>query len=126
MKVKLTIAAIVMGAVFLGASAETEGWEGDLGKVGLKAKADSEVVITFVSMDFDGNGRANITDVQGMIDWLYLGGEPAVCPAAMDFDDNGQINVTDLMGMMEWLYLGGESPFYPDTVVVASCDGVDV
>ena len=71
MKVKLTIAAIVMGAVFLGASAETEGREGGLGKGGLKEKADSDVT-TFVSMDFDGNGRANITDVQGMIDWLYL------------------------------------------------------
>ena len=125
MKVKLTIAAIVMGAVFLGASAETEGREGGLGKGGLKEKADSDVT-TFVSMDFDGNGRANITDVQGMIDWLYLGGEPAVCPAAMDFDNNGQINVTDLMGMMEWLYLGGESPFYPDTVVVVSCDEAGV
>ena len=44
----------------------------------------------------------------------------------IDVIGHGQVNVTDLMGMMEWLYLGGESPFYPDTVVVASCDGVDV
>ena len=84
-------------------------------------KPATEGRVAFVSMDFDGNGRVNITDVQGMIDWLYLGGTPASCPPAMDYDANGQVNVTDLLGLMEWLYLGGQSPFYPHTVYVKGC-----
>ena len=85
------------------------------------ARPASRGEVTLVSMDFDGNGRVNITDVQGMIDWLYLGGTPASCPQVMDYDANGQVNVTDLLGLMEWLYLGGQSPFYPGKVTVEGC-----
>lgn len=124
MKVKLVISAIILGAICTGETVQAKKGGGaqvmeapdDAGK-----KPATEGLVAFVSMDFDGNGRVNITDVQGMIDWLYLGGTPASCPPAMDYDANGQVNVTDLLGLMEWLYLGGQSPFYPDTVIVKGC-----
>ena len=124
MKVKLVISAIILGAICTceavqakkGGGAQVIDAPDDGGK-----KPVTEGWVAFVSMDFDGNGRVNITDVQGMIDWLYLGGTPASCPPAMDYDANGQVNVTDLLGLMEWLYLGGQSPFYPHTVIVKGC-----
>lgn len=126
MKVKLTISAIALGAVCMGANVEAK--KGAPAAFlapggGVEKEKASEAPAPFVSMDFDANGRVSITDVQGMIGWLYLGETPAVCPAAMDFDGNGQVNVTDLMGMMEWMYLGGGGPFYPETVVVKGCNG---
>ena len=98
MKNRILIVALVVISTFVGLGAEAEG-----GKKDFKKKESSEARHSYVFMDFDLNGRVNITDVRGMYEWLYLGGHPAVCPAAMDFDGSGQVNVTDLMGLMQWL-----------------------
>ena len=125
MKAKLSVSVILICAVCMGGSVGAEGEKFAVLAVvamdGAKEKVISEVQAPFLSMDFDDNGRVNITDVQGMIDWLYLGGTPAACPAAMDFDGNGQVNVTDLMGLMEWMYLGGESPASLEAVPAQGC-----
>ena len=80
MKVKLVISAIILGVFCTCEAVQAKKGGGekvidapdDAGK-----KPATEGRVAFVSMDFDGNGRVNITDVQGMIDWLYLGGTPA-------------------------------------------------
>ena len=118
MKVMLAIVVYVFACLFphgiAGAGKEGGGAAAEFAW----AEPMSGAGVTLVSMDFDGNGRVNVTDVQGMIDWLYLGGTPASCPPVMDYDANGQVNVTDLLGLMEWLYLGGQAPFYPGKVTV--------
>ena len=116
MKTKYLVPVIVLVATWICGGAEAEGK-----KDVVKKKAPDQTEVTYLSMDYDANGRVNITDVQGMMDWLYLGGVPAVCPAAMDFDANGQVNVTDLMGLMEWLYLGGVPPVHLGDVSVKNC-----
>ncbi len=116
MKNRILIVAFVMIGTFVGLGAEAEG-----GKRDCKKKERSEVQQSYVFMDFDLNGRVNITDVRGMYEWLYLGGTPAVCPAAMDFDGNSQVDVTDLMGLMQWLYLGGEGPVHIGEATFENC-----
>lgn len=119
MRLALFTVALVLFVVCMEGEAGAEGEKNPV-----KKKDGSEASHVYMSMDYDANGRVNITDVQGMMDWLFLGGTPAVCPASMDFDANGQVNVTDLMGLMDWLYLGGDGPFYPDAVVVKNCYGL--
>ena len=116
MKNRILIVALVVISTFVGLGAEAEG-----GKKDFKKKESSEAQHSYVFMDFDLNGRVNITDVRGMYEWLYLGGHPAVCPAAMDFDGNGQVNVPDLRGLMQWLYLGGEAPVHIGEATFRNC-----
>lgn len=58
----------------------------------------------YATMDFDSDGKAVISDIQGLLNYLYLGGGAPDCSAAMDFNGNGRLNVADAVSGLNWLF----------------------
>ncbi|HLU48557.1 MAG TPA: dockerin type I repeat-containing protein, partial [Planctomycetota bacterium] len=60
--------------------------------------------------DVDSNGTLDLTDAVRVLEWLFLGGEPARCPDAADVNDEGTIDLTDAVFLLSHLFLGGDTP----------------
>src|SRR6185503_12294969 len=52
----------------------------------------------------------DLSDVLGILGYLFLGqGEPA-CLEAADVDDSGEVDLSDAVNLLNYLFLGGSPP----------------
>ncbi len=79
-----------------------------VGALGKKAGATP-----FRRGDTDANGAAELTDAIVLLEHLFLGGAPPICPDAADADDTGRLDLTDPVILLEHLFKGGPSPEPP-------------
>jgi hypothetical protein len=66
--------------------------------------------------DLTGEGTVDISDITGLISFLYLDGEPPVCLLAANVDNSpdGTVDISDISRLIQNLYLSGtplECPF---------------
>ena len=66
--------------------------------------------------DLTGEGAVDISDITGLISFLYLNGEPPVCLLAANVDNSpdGTVDISDITRLIQNLYLSGtplECPF---------------
>ena len=89
---------------------------------------DGPFVTDIENGDIDGDGSRNITDIIGLVNYLFAGGAPPVqayCsfsdqtvgtmrwePETIngDLDNSGAIDITDVIYMVNWLFSGGSEP----------------
>ena len=120
-----TIASVSVSSTFPAGTTETKSLAYTSGLVGsglavenIIAMNDAEIEPTtagyeitltgidtnYVTMDFDSDGKAVISDIQGLLNWLYLGGGAPDCRDAMDFNGNGRINIADAVSGLNYLF----------------------
>jgi hypothetical protein len=58
--------------------------------------------------DADGDSTLGVTDVFALIDALFAGGPPPVCPA--DVNGDGHVDVVDVFYLIDYLFAGGPPP----------------
>jgi hypothetical protein len=63
--------------------------------------------------DVDFSGTVNIADAIKILNTVFIGGTPLVCPDAADVDDFGSIDVSDAVLILGYLFLQDESPAEP-------------
>ncbi len=63
--------------------------------------------------DFNGDELVNIFDVTGLIDFLYLDGDPPVDLNNVDVNSDLTVNIFDITYLIDFLYLGGPEPNCP-------------
>ena len=67
----------------------------------------------FVRGDATYDQTVNIADAIFMLDYLFIGGAPSVCPDAADTNDDGILNIGDAIYSLSYLFSGGETIPYP-------------
>ncbi len=67
----------------------------------------------FVRGDANYNQSVNIADAIFMLDYLFIGGPPSVCPDAADCNDDGVVNIGDAVALLNFLFSGGATIPYP-------------
>ncbi len=63
------------------------------------------VVPTLVG-DIDGSGSLpmNIADLVYLVDWIFAGGSPPICPQSADCDGDSTVDIADLVCWVEWMF----------------------
>ena len=71
--------------------------------------------VPFVRGDSNRDGRLNISDALVVVDVLFRGASPLVCPDAADANDSGAVELTDVIVILNRLFLSGPPlpPPYP-------------
>jgi hypothetical protein len=67
-------------------------------------------LIKFRRGDADGDGTMQLTDAVGILNYLFLDGEPPACADAADVNDDGQEDLSDAVGVIWYLFQGGDAP----------------
>lgn len=67
----------------------------------------------FIRGDATYDQSVNIADAIFMLDYLFVGGEPSVCPDAADTNDDGILNIGDAIYSLSYLFSAGETIPYP-------------
>lgn len=57
--------------------------------------------------DINGDGRLDITDAIGVLEFLFIGGTYPACPECGDFDDDGKVNIADAIAILVSLFGNG-------------------
>jgi len=63
--------------------------------------------------DFTNDNNLNALDITAMINNLYKGGPPAICPDEADTNGSGIFNILDITYLINYLYKGGSAPKCP-------------
>jgi hypothetical protein len=63
------------------------------------------VVPTLVG-DIDGSGSLpmDIADLVYLVDWMFAGGSPPICPQSADCDGDSTVDIADLVCWVEWMF----------------------
>jgi hypothetical protein len=64
----------------------------------------------FIRGDANADGKLDITDAIGVLNWLFTGSDPPPCVDAADADDDGQVAITDPIKVLGHLFSGTEAP----------------
>ena len=65
------------------------------------------------NIDCSEDDQPDLTDINRLIDYLYLSGEPLCCPEASDCNGSyGRSDITDITRLIDHLYLS-HSPLAP-------------
>lgn len=66
--------------------------------------------------DINGDLTVDITDITGLIGFLYLGNEPPVCQRAANTDGTpeGTLDISDITRLIQHLYINGAELLCPD------------
>ena len=67
----------------------------------------------FVRGDVNNDGQVNISDVNRLFDYLFLGDLPPCEPDSADVNDDGVVNITDGSVLLHYLFNGGDPPPSP-------------
>lgn len=67
----------------------------------------------FVRGDVDFNSQLQITDAIALLDHLFSGAPPPICPDAADANDSGAIDVSDVIFLLDFLFQSGHIPLPP-------------
>ena len=67
----------------------------------------------FVRGDADASGASDLSDIIGILHYLFLGGFSPVCLDALDFDGSTVIDVSDPINFLVYLFIGGFEPPAP-------------
>ncbi|MBI4601956.1 MAG: hypothetical protein HY721_08345 [Planctomycetes bacterium] len=62
---------------------------------------------SFSRGDSNGDGKVNLSDAVGSLNYLFLGGASPACPDAADSQDDGKLDIADPVYLLNWLFLGG-------------------
>jgi len=64
------------------------------------------------NVDCDGSDGVDISDLSGLIDFLYISFTPLCCPdeANVDGDSGGGIDISDLSALIDYLYISFTPP----------------
>lgn len=60
--------------------------------------------------DFNGDGAVKVSDLTGLINYLFRGGAAPGCPDHGDTNADGSIKVSDLTLLVNYLFRGGPAP----------------
>lgn len=58
----------------------------------------------------DGAMPVDISDVVYLVNYIFLGGAPAICAEEADVDANGSIDIADLVYLVDFMFRGGPPP----------------
>ena len=75
----------------------------------------------FIRCDANGDGDVNISDPVWLLNELFRGGPPSLCPIARDCNNDGDVNITDAIYALLYLFGGGPTPPLP----FPECGSVD-
>lgn len=67
---------------------------------------DPDPRIIFRRGDHDDSSVMDITDVVGMLNFLFLGLNPSVCMDASDIDNSGVVDISDAFNALTFMFLG--------------------
>jgi hypothetical protein len=68
---------------------------------------------TFRRGDVDGDGYGDLSDVVGLLGFLFSGGGSPPCEKSADIDDSGLLDVSDAVYGLMFLLVGGPAPGEP-------------
>jgi len=61
--------------------------------------------------DFDHNGRVDIQDIVGWVNWAFDGDpDGPLCMAELDMDASDRVDMADLVYWVDWSFAGGPVP----------------
>ena len=63
------------------------------------------VVPTLVGdIDDSGSLPMDIADLVYLVDWMFAGGSPPICPQSADCDGDSTVDIADLVCWVEWMF----------------------
>jgi hypothetical protein len=62
---------------------------------------------SFARGDFNGDGKADISDAVAALSYLFLGAPVSSCLESADANNDGKLDITDAVFELSWLFLGG-------------------
>ena len=68
--------------------------------------AGSLTVVPTLVGDIDGSGSLpmNIADLVYLVDWIFAGGSPPICPQSADCDGDSTVDIADLVCWVAWMF----------------------
>ena len=71
---------------------------------------------SYLRGDFNRSGLLDLSDAVAGLNYLFQGGEPALCPDASDTNSDGKLDLSDEIYLLGFLFLGSRPPLppYPD------------
>jgi hypothetical protein len=91
---------------------------------------------SFLEWDFEGGGyyvscppcgdtnlddAVNISDAVGIINFVFIGGDPPSDPREGDVNCDGTSNVSDAVWLINYIFIGGDEPCDPDGDGIPDC-----
>ena len=71
---------------------------------------------SYLRGDFNRSGLLDLSDAVAGLNYLFQGGEPALCPEAADTNSDAKLDLSDEIYLLGFLFLGSRPPLppYPD------------
>jgi hypothetical protein len=95
-------------------------------KVGYWAGVAEFSEVTYLKGDANGDKKTSVSDVVFLINFLFKGGSPPLCPPSPylvcgDVNCDGKVSVSDVVYLINYLFKGGPPPGDPDRDGTPEC-----
>jgi hypothetical protein len=103
----------------LGGADDLPGWDRSYGWGRVNARRSLDLLIAnggpgtavrFLRGDSNSDAGLDISDPVFLLNYLFLGGPPALCDDAVDTNDDGTIDIADGVFLLSFLFLSGSLP----------------